>query len=127
VGVKHQETASCLHQPIRSVGPANWSSAPSSSHVALSDTALAAAPYNVDEALAEIECQRELTAELMRLGQPTEEAELALNGMLREFASMIEYECGTLAEGLRIKRSAQWGMGPWGMGPGTKPITDGQF
>jgi hypothetical protein len=106
VGVKHQETASYLHQPIRSVGRANRSSTASGSHVALSDTALAAAPYNVDEALAEIECQRELIADLTHLGQPTEAAELALNGMLREFASMIEYECGTLAEGLRIRRSA---------------------
>jgi hypothetical protein len=74
--------------------------------VALFDTALSAVPSNVDKALAEIECQREVIAELMHLGQPTAEAELALNGMLREFASMVEYECGTLAEGLRIRRSA---------------------
>jgi hypothetical protein len=47
-----------------------------------------------------------LIADLTHLGQPTEAAELALNGMLREFASMIEYECGTLAEGFRIRRSA---------------------
>jgi hypothetical protein len=104
--VKHQETAPYLHQPIRSADPANWSSAPSSSRLTICDRAFGTPPTNVDEAFAEIECQRELIAELMHLGQPTEAAELALNGMLREFASMIEYECGTLAEGIHIKRSA---------------------
>jgi hypothetical protein len=43
---------------------------------------------------------------LMHSGQPTEAAELALNGMLREFASMIEYERDMLAEDFQIKRSA---------------------
>jgi hypothetical protein len=70
------------------------------------DRALATPPSNVDEALAEIECQRELIAELMHWGQPTQAAELALNGMLRELASMIEYERDILVEGLQIRRSA---------------------
>jgi hypothetical protein len=70
------------------------------------DRALTTPPSNVDEALAEIECQRELIAELTHFGQPTEAAELALNGMLREFASMIEYEWSMLVEGFLIKRSA---------------------
>jgi hypothetical protein len=74
--------------------------------VTIVDMALATPPSNVDEALAEIECQRELIAELMHAGQSTEAAELALNGMLREFASMIEYERDMSAEDFQIKRSA---------------------
>jgi hypothetical protein len=70
------------------------------------DRALTTSPSNVDEALAEIEYQRELIAELMHHGQSTEGAELALNGMLREFTSMIEYEWRMLAEGLNMTRSA---------------------
>jgi hypothetical protein len=103
---KHPKTVSHLNRPVSSVSPAYWQPTISSSHVTIRDAALSTPPTNVDEALAEIECQRELIAELMHLGQPTEAAELALNGMLREFASMIEYECDTLAEGLQIKRSA---------------------
>jgi hypothetical protein len=106
VGLRHQETALHLNRLIRSVGSATPSGTPSSSQVTLSHRALDTPPSNVDEALAEIECQRELIAELMHWGQPTEAAELSLNGMLREFATMIEYEWGMLAEGRQIKRSA---------------------
>jgi hypothetical protein len=104
VVMKHSETASHLCRPIGSTTPANWLR--TSSYVTISDGALGTPPTNVDEALAEIECQRELIGELTRCGQPTRAAEMALNGMLREFASMIEYECGMLSEGLRIRRSA---------------------
>ena len=102
---KHRETVSHLNRPVSAVSSAYWQPT-ISSHVTICDPALGTPPTNVDEALAEIECQRELIAELMHLGQPTEAAELALNGMLREFASMIECEWDMLAEGLHIKRSA---------------------
>ena len=106
MSLRDQETTSHFHRPVRAVSSANRVSTPSSSPVTIVDGALATPPSNVDEALAEIECQRELIAELMHSGQPTEAAELALNGMLREFASMIEYECDLLAEKFKIKRSA---------------------
>jgi hypothetical protein len=72
----------------------------------LSDVPLALAASNVDEALAEIECQRELIAELMQWGQPTEAAEEALESMLRQFAWMIEREQCNLAEALQAKGKA---------------------
>jgi hypothetical protein len=106
VRLKHRETGSHPGRPISSVGHVNWPPTTSSSPVTIRDRALDTPPMNVDEALAEIECQREVIAELMHLGQPTATAELALNGMLREFASMIECEWSTLAEELHIKRSA---------------------
>jgi hypothetical protein len=106
VGLRHREMTSHLHPPVKSVSRANSPSKSSCSHMTLSDTALSTAPSTVDEALAEIECQRELIVELMHLGQPTDAAELALNGMFREFASMIEYERSMLDEGLQLKRSA---------------------
>jgi hypothetical protein len=102
---KHRETVSHLNRPVSAVSSAYWQPT-ISSHVTVCDPALGTPPTNVDEALAEIECQRELIGELTRCGQPTRAAEMALNGMLREFASMIEYECGMLSEGLRIRRSA---------------------
>ena len=68
-----------------------------------SDMWLVLAASDVDEALAEIECQRELIVELMHLGQPTEAAEQALNSLLGQFASMIEHEHGILAEALEPK------------------------
>ncbi len=82
--------------------------------MAISDMSLALAPdmwlvlaaSDVDEALAEIECQRELIVELMHLGQPTEAAEQALNSLLGQFASMIEHEHGILAEALETKGTA---------------------
>jgi hypothetical protein len=60
------------------------------------DMPLPLAASKVDETLAEIECQRELIGELMRLGQPTGAAELALKTLLGEFASMVEHEHGVL-------------------------------
>jgi hypothetical protein len=60
----------------------------------------------VDETLAEIECQRELIVELMRLGQPTEAAELALRTLLGEFASMVECEHSALVEALETTGTA---------------------
>jgi hypothetical protein len=105
VRLKHQETASHLHRPVRAVSPANPVSTNSSSAMTIVDRALGTPPTTVDEALGEVECQRELIAELMHSGQPTEAAELALNGMLREFASMVEYEHDMLEE-FQIKRSA---------------------
>jgi hypothetical protein len=69
----------------------------------LSDMSLALAASHVDEALGEIECQRELIAELMSLGQPTASAEQALKSMLCQFAYMIEQEHGILASALQIK------------------------
>jgi hypothetical protein len=81
---------------IRPVCRGNYSSLDLRSHMAL-------ASPNDDEALAEIECQRELIAELMRLGQPTEAAEEALKSMLHEFASMIEYEHSVLAGALQTE------------------------
>ena len=63
----------------------------------LSDMLLALPPSDVDAALAEIECQRELIADLMHLGQPTEVAEGALKSMLHHFANMVELEQATIA------------------------------
>jgi hypothetical protein len=71
--------------------------------MARSDMSPALAASNVDEALAEIECHRELIAELVQLGQPTEAAEQALKSMLRQFAYMIEQEHGILATALETK------------------------
>jgi hypothetical protein len=73
--------------------------------MARSDMSPALAGSNVDEALAEIECQRELIAELVQLGQPTEAAEQALKSMLHQFAYMIEQEHGILATALEAIRS----------------------
>jgi hypothetical protein len=83
VSLRHHETASPPHWRVRAASPANRVSTPPSSHVVIIDRALATPPSNVDEAFAEIECQRELITELMHCGQPTQAAELALNGMLR--------------------------------------------
>jgi hypothetical protein len=105
VRLKDQETASHLHRPVTAVSPANRVSTHSSPPLTIVDRSLGTPPTTADEALAEIECQRELIAELMHSGQPTEAAELALNGMLREFASMVEYEHDMLEE-FQIKRSA---------------------
>jgi hypothetical protein len=67
------------------------------SKMAISNMSLARATSDVYEALAEIECQRELIVALMHFGQPTEAAELALKSLLGEFASMIEHEHRILA------------------------------
>lgn len=67
---------------------------------------LALEASEVDEVLAEIECQRELVLELMHLGQPTEPAELALKSLLGEFASMIEHEYSVLAKALETSGTA---------------------
>ena len=99
--LRHRETTSHVH-PISKPGfRANWSGLGLSSHVALSDVPLALAASNVDEALAEIECHRELIAELMQWGQPTGAAEEALESMLRQFAWMIEHEQRFLVEALQ--------------------------
>ena len=74
--------------------------------MAISDMSPALAASDVDEALAEIECQRELIVELMHLGQPTEAAEQALNSLLCEFASMVEHEYSVLAESLETSGTA---------------------
>ena len=99
MGLRHAERASHI-QPIS--GPVCRPNCPGwgfSSPMALSDTPLALAASDVEEALAEIECHRELIAELMHLGQPTEAAEQALQSMLRQFAWMIEHEQRTSVEG----------------------------
>ena len=106
MSLRHHETSSHTDRRVRAAGPANPVSTPSSSPVTIVDRALATPPSNVDEALAEIECQRELIAALMHWGQPSQAAQFALNGMLREFASMVEYERDILVHGLLIKRSA---------------------
>jgi hypothetical protein len=67
---------------------------------------LALAASNVDEALAEVECHRELIAELTHWGQPTKAAEEALESMFRQFAWMIELEHRILAEPLQTKGQA---------------------
>jgi hypothetical protein len=67
---------------------------------------LAFAASEVDETLAEIECQRELIVELMRLGQPTDGAELALKNLLGEFASMVEGEHRVLVQALETTGTA---------------------
>ena len=72
----------------------------------LPDIPLALAASEVDETLAEIECQRELIVELMRLGQSTEAAELALKSLLGEFASMVEHEHSVLAKSLETGGTA---------------------
>ncbi len=74
--------------------------------MARSDMLLALPPSDVDAALAEIECQRELIADLMQLGQPTEAAEAALKSMLRQFANMVELEQANLARALATKGTA---------------------
>jgi hypothetical protein len=86
---------------IRAVCRGNYSSLELRSHMAVSDMALASS--NVDEALAEIECQRELIADLMRLGQPTEAAEQALKSMTHQFACLIEQEHDILAGALQTR------------------------
>jgi hypothetical protein len=68
---------------------------------------LALAASNVEEALAEIEHHRDLIAELMHWGQPTEAAEQALESMFRQFAWMIELEHAIIAEALQTKLSAR--------------------
>jgi hypothetical protein len=74
--------------------------------MALSDMLLALPPSDVDAALAEIECQRELIADFMHLGQPTEAAEEALKSMLRQFANMVELEQANLSRALATKDMA---------------------
>jgi hypothetical protein len=68
-----------------------------------SDMLLALPPSDVDAGLAEIECQRELIADLMHLGQPTEVAEGALKRMLHHFANMVELEQANLNIALATK------------------------
>jgi hypothetical protein len=109
VGLRHAERTSQIHPISKPVCRANCSGLGSSSQMALSDTPLALAASDVDEALAEIECHRELIAELMHLGQPTEAAEQALESMLRQFAWMIEREQRVLAGALQPKDAAQRG------------------
>jgi hypothetical protein len=64
---------------------------------------LSLAASNVDEALVEIECQRELIVDLMHFGQSTKAAEQALKSMLHQFAYMIEQEHRILASALQTK------------------------
>ena len=106
MGLRHQELTSHVHPIGKPAFRANCSDLGLSSQLALSDMPLALAASNVDEALAEIECHRELIAELMHLGQPTEAAEEALESMLRQFAWMIELEQRVLAEALQTKGKA---------------------
>ena len=101
-----RERTSHVHPISKPAFRANCSGLGLSSHMALSDMPLALAASNVDEALAEIECHRELLAELMHLGQPTEAAEQALESMLRQFAWMIEHEQRILAGALQTKGKA---------------------
>jgi hypothetical protein len=68
--------------------------------MAVSDMPLTFAALDVDEALVQIERQRELIVELMHLGQPTEGAEELLKILLGLFATMVEHEHTILAEAL---------------------------
>jgi hypothetical protein len=70
------------------------------STMAVSDMPLTFAALDVDEALVQIERQRELIVELMHLGQPTEGAEELLKILLGLFATMVEHEHTILAEAL---------------------------
>ena len=106
MGLRHQELTSHVHPIGKPAFRADCADVGLSSEMALSDVPLALAASNVDEALAEIECHRELLAELMHLGQPTEAAEEALESMLRQFAWMIELEQRILAEELQGKDKA---------------------
>ena len=106
MGLRHQELTSHVHPIGKPAFHANCSGLGLSSQMALSDVPLALAASNVDEALAEIECHRELIAELMQWGQPTKAAEEALESMLRQFAWMIELERRILAEELQSKGKA---------------------
>jgi hypothetical protein len=104
VGLRHAERTShiqAISEPV-----CRCSGLGLSPQIALSDTPLALAASDVDEALAEIECHRELIAALMHLGQPTEAAEQALESMLHQFAWMIEREQGVLAGALQTKGAA---------------------
>ena len=104
--LRHRETASRVHPISKPAFRAKCSGLGLSSQTALSDMPLALAASNVDEALAEIECHRDLIAELMHWGQPTEAAEQALESMFRQFAWMIELEHGIIAEALQTKGKA---------------------
>ena len=101
MGLRHQELSSHVHPIGKPAFRADCADVGLSSEMALSDMPLALAASNIDEALAEIECHRELLAELMHLGQPTEAAEQALESMLRQFAWMIEHEQRFLVEALQ--------------------------
>jgi hypothetical protein len=52
---------------------------------------------SVDEALLQVECQRERIAEMVQTGQPTKAAEDLLAMFLRLFADMVELEHRTNA------------------------------
>jgi hypothetical protein len=106
VDLRHRETTSHDHPIGNPVFRADCSDVGLSSQMAHSDVPLALAASNVDEALAEIECHRELIAELTHWGQPTAAAEEALESMLRQFAWMIEHEHRILAEALQTKGQA---------------------
>ena len=106
MGLRHQELTSDVHPIGKPVFRADCSDVGLSSQMPLSDVPLALAASNVDEALAEIECHRELIAELTHWGQPTEAAEEALESMLRQFAWMIEHEQRILAGALQTKGKA---------------------
>jgi hypothetical protein len=106
VGLRHRETTSHVHPISKPAFRANCSGLGLSSQIAFSDVPLSLAASNVDEALVEIECHRELIAELMHFGQPTEAAEQALDSMLRQFAWMIEHEQSVLAGALQTKGAA---------------------
>ena len=106
MGLRHQERTSHVHPISKLVFQGKCSTLGLSSQTALSDVPLPLAASNVDEALAEIECHRELIAELMQWGQPTGAAEEALESMLRQFAWMIEHEQRILAGALQTKGKA---------------------
>ena len=101
MGLSYEERTSDVHPTSKPAFRANCTGLGLSSQMPLSDVPLALAASNVDEALAEIECHRELIAELMHWGQPTEAAEQALESMLRQFAWMIEHEQRFLVEALQ--------------------------
>ena len=104
--LRHRETTSHVHPIGKPAFRADCADVGLSSQMPLSDVPLALAASNVDEALAEIECHRELIAELTHWGQPTKAAEEALESMLRQFAWMIELEQRILAEELQSKDKA---------------------
>ena len=109
MGLRHAERTTHIQSIREPVCRANCSGLGLRPQIAPSDTPLALAASDVDQALVEIEYHRELIAELMHLGQPTEAAEQALESMLRQFAWMIEREQRVLAGALQPKDAAQRG------------------
>ena len=104
MGFTHRERTSHIHPLVRPVCRADRASLGSGSPVASPEVTSAAS--RVDEALAEIECQRELIKQLVHFGQPTGAAELALQSYLGEYAGLIDHEYSVRAKTLETNGTA---------------------